>query len=61
VVLHGTADANVPFAMGEMVAERVPGAKLVAFEGADHFMVVSHVEEVFAAMFSFLDTHAPSR
>ena len=54
LVLQGTADVNVPFAMGEMVAQRVPGAKLVAFPGADHFMVVSHVDEVFGAMLDFL-------
>ncbi len=59
-VLHGTADENVPFAMGREVAEAVPGAELVRFEGADHMMVVSHSEEVFAAMFGFLDRNRPN-
>jgi pimeloyl-ACP methyl ester carboxylesterase len=55
LVLHGTADINVPFAMGELVAEEVPGAELVKVEGADHFMVISHSEEILGAMFAFLD------
>lgn len=58
-VLHGTADENVPLAMAREVAEAVPGAELVTFEGADHMMVVSHADEVFEAMFAFLARNAP--
>ncbi len=59
LILHGTADVNVPLAMGERVAQRVRNAKLVTFPGADHFMVVSHSEDVFGALFAFLVAHAP--
>ena len=59
LVLHGTADRNVPLAMGQLVAGRVPGAHLVTFENADHFMVVSHPQEVFGALFDFLREQQP--
>lgn len=58
LVLHGTADRNVPIAMGELVANGVPGAEMIRFEGADHFMVLSHAEEVMRALFGFADRHS---
>ena len=58
LVLHGTADRNVPIAMGELVAEGVPGAEMIRFEDADHFMILSHAEEVMLALFAFTDRHA---
>ena len=60
-VVHGTADTNVPLAMGELVASGVPGAEIVRIEGADHFMPVSHAEEVMTAVFGFADTHTAAR
>ncbi len=60
-VVHGTADTNVPLAMGELVASGVPGAEIVRIEGADHFMPVSHAEEVATAVFGFVDTHTAAR
>lgn len=36
LVVHGTADTDVPFAQAQTVARRVPGARLVSVEGADH-------------------------
>jgi len=59
--VHGTADENVPLAMGELVAAGVPGAEIVRIEGADHFMPVSHAEEVRTTVFEFVDTHAVDR
>lgn len=58
LILHGTADVNVPLAMAELVAEKVDGAELKTFPGADHFMVLSHDQEVFGALFDFLRTHS---
>ena len=60
-VVHGTADQNVPLAMGELVADRVPNAEIVRIEGADHFMPVSHAEEVMSAILGFLDTQTAVR
>ncbi|MDG2048558.1 MAG: alpha/beta hydrolase [Myxococcota bacterium] len=60
-VVHGTADQNVPLAMGELVAGRVPNAEIVRIEGADHFMPVSHAEEVMSAILGFLDTQTAVR
>jgi pimeloyl-ACP methyl ester carboxylesterase len=35
-VIHGTADATVPFAWGEALHTGVPGSEFHAIEGADH-------------------------
>ena len=36
LVLHGRADPLVPFAHGEDIAKRIPGARLVGFDGMGH-------------------------
>ena len=46
LIIHGTADANVPFSHAELLAERIPNAELHAILGADHMMPFSHEEEV---------------
>jgi pimeloyl-ACP methyl ester carboxylesterase len=35
-VIHGTADATVPFAWGRALHEGIPGSEFHAIEGADH-------------------------
>jgi len=40
LIIHGTEDPIVPFAQAEIFAERIPNAKLLPWEGADHFKVV---------------------
>ena len=60
LVLHGTADTNVPIAMGELVASGIPDAEMVRFEDADHFMILSHAEEVMGALFDFAERHSRS-
>lgn len=35
-VIHGTADATVPFAWGRALHEAIPGSEFHAIEGADH-------------------------
>lgn len=59
LVLHGTADINVPLAMAKLVAKNVRGAELVTFAGADHFMGITHPDEVFSPLFAFLDRNRP--
>ncbi len=36
LVVHGTADPMFPFPHGEALAEEIPGARLLALEGAGH-------------------------
>ncbi len=36
LVVHGTEDRMLPFANGELLAARIPGARLVAMEGVGH-------------------------
>ncbi|MDQ2851806.1 MAG: alpha/beta hydrolase [Actinomycetota bacterium] len=42
LVIHGTADTDVPFEQAQLVARRVPGARLVPVEGADHLTLWRH-------------------
>ena len=35
-IIHGTADASVPFAWGEALHAGIPGSEFHAIEGADH-------------------------
>lgn len=42
LVVHGTADTDVPFEQAQMSADRVPGATLVAVPGADHLSLWRH-------------------
>ena len=37
LVLHRRDDRAIPFALGQDLAARIPGARFVALEGADHF------------------------
>lgn len=50
LVVHGTADAIVPFAIGEWVASSIPGAQLVPIEGAGHVPTMTRPHEVVAAI-----------
>lgn len=44
LVLHGSDDRSVPLAVGEDLARRIPGAKLVRFEGGSHMLPATHGE-----------------
>ena len=59
--IHGTADALVPYhlspeLLAELNAAGVEGA-LLTFEGAPHTPVM-HMDEIIAAIASFLDDHS---
>ena len=55
LVIHGDADAIVPFAVsGRRMAEAVPGSRLVVIEGGPHGILVSHAAEVNRALREFL-------
>lgn len=54
LILHGTADALVPFSHSKTLARQIPGARFYAIEGADHFMPISHKETVNGIIEAFL-------
>lgn len=62
LVIHGTADAAVPYPWGEWLNERYEDAKLVTIEGDDHCYNF-HLEKVLKAVKEFLaaETEIPVR
>lgn len=57
LVIHGTADKNVPYAHGLFIAETVPGAELCAIKGGTHSIFVTHADQVFSRLFTFVGAH----
>lgn len=56
LVLHGSADATVPFeGSGRRTHEAIAGSELVVVDGAPHGLNVSHAEEFNRALLAFLD------
>ena len=53
LIVHGTADVDVPFRQTEELANALPHAQLVAIEGANHLSVLAS-EHALAAIHSFL-------
>jgi pimeloyl-ACP methyl ester carboxylesterase len=58
LIMHGTADDNVPFTHAELASRGIAGARLVRFEGQDHFASLSKRREWEATMHEFLMQHA---
>lgn len=54
LIIHGDADENSDYAGSVRVASKVPGAKLVTFAGGDHYIPVTHLEEVQAEVRAFV-------
>ncbi len=62
LLVHGTADASVPFSESEAVAAATPNAQLHPIEGADHTFgavqpfrgTTAHLEEALAVTLEFL-------
>ena len=59
LVVHGTADRVAPFAQGQAIAARIPGAELLAIEGGDHVAIFTHLAKVRDRVGRFLRAHAP--
>ena len=53
LIVHGTADVDVPFQQTEGLASALPHAQLVAIEGADHVSTLAS-ERALAAIHHFL-------
>lgn len=54
LAMHGTADRVVAFSHAQGIADRVPGAQLVAFGGGEHVCLFTHREAVRAQVRRFL-------
>ena len=55
LVVHGTRDLNVPYAVGVDNAGRIPNARLVTIENGTHLMLASHQSEIIAEVREHLD------
>lgn len=58
LVVHGKSDALVPPGNGELIAERISGAKLVLLEHASHLFLTDQTEEAHKEILEFLLLHA---
>jgi 3-oxoadipate enol-lactonase len=54
LVMHGTADILVPPANGRILAERIPGARLIEYEGGGHGFLFQFPDQGIADILSFL-------
>ena len=54
LVLHGDADPLVPTANGQLLAERIPGARLVLYPGARHSYSTEYAAQSVADLLDFL-------
>jgi pimeloyl-ACP methyl ester carboxylesterase len=58
LVIHGKSDALVPPANGELIAARIPHAKLVLLDHASHLFLTDQTEEAHQHISDFLWSHA---
>lgn len=54
LVIHGTADTMVPLDHATHIAAAIPGAELVTMEEGEHSCLFTHIEQIRAAIGSFL-------
>jgi pimeloyl-ACP methyl ester carboxylesterase len=54
LILHGTADRNLPISHSEFAHSQIKGSEFVVFPGEDHFMVITKYKEVLALETKFL-------
>ena len=59
LVLHGTADEEVPFTEGRRLHAGLPKASLVSFEGGGHGIMTSHAVAFRQAIIDFLEALEP--
>jgi 3-oxoadipate enol-lactonase len=60
LVIHGEGDRLVPAGNARLIAERIPGAKLVMISHASHLFLTDQPETAHEAILSFLNTQARS-
>ena len=54
LLIHGKSDALVPPANGELIASRIPGARLVLLDQASHLFLTDQTEAAHKAILDFL-------
>jgi pimeloyl-ACP methyl ester carboxylesterase len=58
MVIHGTADKTVPIdATGRVVADQVPGAKLIEYDGSAHGLFATDKERLIEDVCAFLEAN----
>jgi pimeloyl-ACP methyl ester carboxylesterase len=58
LVIHGKSDALVPAANGELIARRIPGAKLVLLEHASHLFLTDQTQAANKEIVEFIPSQA---
>ncbi len=58
LVIHGKSDALVPPGNGELIAKRIPGAKLVLLKHASHLFPTDQTQVAHKEILEFLSSHA---
>lgn len=59
MVVHGTADAVVPYQQGLRSAQMIPGAEFLSVPSGTHLCFISHREQIIPAVADFLHRHQP--
>jgi pimeloyl-ACP methyl ester carboxylesterase len=57
LVIHGKSDQLVPPANGRLIAERIPGAKLVLLDHASHLFLTDQSQAALKEILEFLSSH----
>jgi pimeloyl-ACP methyl ester carboxylesterase len=57
LILHGTADTNVPLADSQYAHREIQGSTLVTLAGEDHMMVITRYREIDEKIVAFLRAH----
>ena len=60
LVIHGKSDALVPPANGELIASRIPAARLVLLDHASHLFLTDQTEAAHEAILDFLSADISS-
>lgn len=56
LVIHGRSDALIPPENAQLIAERIPGAKLILLDRASHLFLTDQTEAAQKAILSFLSS-----
>src|SRR5215471_8872615 len=59
LVIHGESDRLVPAGNGKLIAERIPGAKLVMIPHASHLFLTDQTDAAHRFLLQFLEEQAP--
>ncbi|MDH3726192.1 MAG: adenylate/guanylate cyclase domain-containing protein, partial [Myxococcales bacterium] len=59
LVLHRRDDSFIPLSAGKLLAERIPGAKLIVLEGADHLAFAGNTKTLLGHVEAFVTGQHP--